>query len=117
MKAIVVHQAGGPQVLKNEDHSIPKATTNKSVLKIYAFGVHRYEVLTREGGSPSVHFPRVIGVEVVGEVYEPSKNSKLKVGQKVITMNGGFGRAFDDSEEEDALVPDRSLYPVSYQES
>lgn len=114
MKAIVVKHAGGPEVLETEERPIPKATIDKSVMKIRAFTVHRYEVLTRAGGSPSVHFPRVIGVEAVGEIYEPAKNSKHQKGQKVITMMGGFGRAFDGSYEEYALVPDKHLYAVDY---
>ena len=114
MKAVVIHEAGGPEVLKIEDRPIPQATENQSVMHIKAFGVHRYEVLTREGGSPSVKFPRVIGIEAVGLVEEPAKNSKLKKGQKVVTINGGFGREFDGSEQQYALVPDDQLYPVEF---
>jgi len=62
-----------------------------------------------------VKFPRVIGVEAVGEVYEASKNSKLKIGQKVITMMGGFGREVDGSYQEYALVNDENLFPVEYE--
>jgi len=84
------------------------------VIKIHAFPVHRYEVLTREGGSPSVKFPRVIGVEAVGEIYVPSQDSNLKKGQKIVTFMGGFGRAFDGSYQEYALVPDKIIYPVTF---
>lgn len=114
MKAVVVHQSGGPEVLQIDERPIPKATKDWSVIKIHAFPVHRYEVLTREGGSPSVKFPRVIGVEAVGEIYAPSANSKLRKGQKVITFMGGLGRAFDGSYQEYALLPDKIIYPVSF---
>lgn len=114
MKAVVIHQAGGPEVLQIEERPIPKATADQTVLHIKAFGVHRYEVLTRAGGSPSVKFPRVIGIEAVGEVASPATNSRLKKGQKVVTFNGGFGREFDGSYEQYALVPDERLYPVDF---
>jgi len=114
MKAVVVSQAGGPEVLKIEERPIPEATDDQTVIHIRAFSVHRYEVLTREGGSPSVQFPRVIGVEAVGEVEQPSKNSKLSKGQRVLVVNGGFGRAFDGSEQQYALVPDDILHPVDF---
>jgi len=117
MKAVVISQAGGPEVLKIEDRPVPVATDNQTVIHIKAFSVHRYEVLTREGGSPSVKFPRVIGVEAVGEVYQPSKNSKLTKGQRVLVVNGGFGRAFDGSEQEYALVPDDILHPADFKGS
>lgn len=114
MKAAVVHQAGGPEALQIEERPIPQATKDWAVIKIHAFPVHRYEVLTRAGGSPSVKFPRVIGVEAVGEIYAPSASSKLQKGQKVITFMGGLGRAFDGSYQEYALVPDKIIYPVSF---
>ncbi|KRN94719.1 zinc-binding dehydrogenase [Companilactobacillus kimchiensis] len=114
MKAVVISQAGGPEVLKIEDRPMPKATDDKTVIHIKAFAVHRYEVLTREGGSPSVKFPRVIGVEAVGEVFEPAKNSKLSKGQKILVVNGGFGREFDGSEQQYALVPDNIIHPVEF---
>jgi len=114
MKAVVISQAGGPEVLKIEERPIPVATDDQTVIHIKAFSVHRYEVLTREGGSRSVKFPRVIGVEAVGEVEQPSKNSKLVKGQRVLVVNGGFGRAFDGSEQQYALVPDEILHPADF---
>ncbi|MFD1472131.1 zinc-binding dehydrogenase [Companilactobacillus mishanensis] len=114
MRAVVVNKAGGPEALEIEERPIPKANKYESVMKIYAFPVHRYEVLTREGGSPSVKFPRVIGVEAVGEIYETTEDSEFEIGEKVITLMGGFGREFDGSYEEYALVPNDQLYPVHY---
>lgn len=114
MKAVVINKAGGPEVLEIENRDIPEATEEQSVIKIHAFPVHRYEVLTREGGSPSVKFPRVIGIEAVGEIYATSKTSNLKKGQKVITFMGGLGREFDGSYQEYALVPDNIIYPVTF---
>ncbi|WP_294976553.1 zinc-binding dehydrogenase [uncultured Leuconostoc sp.] len=114
MKSVVIKQAGGPEVLEFEERDIPKATQNQSVIKIHAFPVHRYEVLTREGGSASVKFPKVIGIEAVGEVYTTSKESQLEKGQKVIILMGGFGRDFDGSYQEYALVPDSIIYPITF---
>ncbi|WP_025023899.1 zinc-binding dehydrogenase [Companilactobacillus nodensis] len=115
MRAVVIDKPGDASVMNIVERPIPDATKHQSVMKIHAFGVHRYEVLTREGGSPSVKFPRVIGVEAVGEIAQVSEDSKLKVGQKVITMMGGFGREVDGSYQEYALVDDANLYPVSYE--
>lgn len=114
MRAIVIDQPGDASVMKMVERPIQKATAHQSVMRIHAFGVHRYEVLTRAGGSPSVHFPRVIGVEAVGEIYEPSTTSALPVGQKVITMMGGLGREIDGSYQDYALVDDDHLFPVDF---
>jgi len=114
MRAVVIDHPGDPSVMHLVERPIPVATKHQSVMRIHAFGVHRYEALTRAGGSPSVKFPRVIGVEAVGEIAAPSATSSLKVGQKVVAMNGGFGRAVDGSYQEYALVDDSSLFPVDY---
>ncbi|WP_232298598.1 alcohol dehydrogenase catalytic domain-containing protein [Companilactobacillus ginsenosidimutans] len=114
MKSVVIEKAVGPEVLDIKERPIPEATKDETVIKIHAFTVHRYEVLTREGGSPSVKFPRVIGVEAVGEVYQPAENSELKKGQKIVSFNGGLGRAFDGSYQEYALIPDNLVYPVDF---
>jgi len=115
MRAVVINEPGASDVMQIKERPIYQATTKQSVIRIHAFGVHRYEVLTRKGGSPSVKFPRVIGVEAVGEIFEPSKQSNLKVGQKVITMMGGFGREVDGSYQEYALVNDENLFSVEYE--
>lgn len=114
MRAVVINKPGDVDVMQVVERPIQRATDHQSVMKIHAFGVHRYEALTRAGGSPSVKFPRVIGVEAVGEIYEPSTNSQLKPGQKVVTLMGGFGREVDGSYQEYALVDDANLYPVDF---
>ncbi|MFC6288969.1 zinc-binding dehydrogenase [Levilactobacillus angrenensis] len=114
MRAVVIDKPGDVDVMQIVERPMPQATQHQSVMKIHAFGVHRYEALTRAGGSPSVKFPRVIGVEAVGEIAEPAANSQWKRGQKVVTLMGGFGREVDGSYQEYALVDDANLYPVDF---
>ena len=49
------------------------------------FGINRSEIFTREGHSPSVKFPRILGIECVGEVEETTSPS-LKKGQKIVSI-------------------------------
>ena len=114
MRAIVIDKPGDVTAMNLVERPIPEVTADHSVMRIHAFGVHRYEALTRAGGSPSVKFPRVIGVEAVGEIAVPAKNSGFKVGQKVVTMMGGLGREVDGSYQEYALVDDAHLFPVEF---
>lgn len=114
MRAIVIDEPGNVDVMKLVERPIPQATEHQSVMKIHAFGVHRYEVLTRAGGSPSVKFPRVIGVEAVGEIAIPATQGKFQAGQKVVTMMGGLGREIDGSYQEYALVDDANLFSVNF---
>lgn len=70
MKAIVVEQAGGPEVLQIRDVPKPEPREGWVLVRIKAFGLNRAELITRSGGSPTVKFPRVIGIECVGIVIE-----------------------------------------------
>ena len=63
MKAVVIHKAGGPDVLKIEDRPIPTPSKDQVLIKISAFGLNRSELFTRQGLSPGVSFPRVLGIE------------------------------------------------------
>lgn len=63
MRAVVIHQAGAPQQLIMEERPVPQPKPGWSVIRIRAFGLNHAESITRRGGSPSVQFPRVIGIE------------------------------------------------------
>ena len=86
------------------------------LVKIKAFGINRAEIFTRQGDSPSVKLPRVIGIECVGVVEEPS-NSDFKKGDKVFSMMNGMGREFDGSYAEYILIPKNQVYRLPNEKS
>ncbi|WP_143961226.1 zinc-binding alcohol dehydrogenase family protein [Litoribacter populi] len=110
MKAAVIYQPGGTENLILEDRQLPVAISDWVLVKVKAFGLNRSEVMTRKGLSPNVSFPRVLGIECVGEVaHDPA--GKFEPGQKVAAFMGGMGREFDGSYAEFALLPGALLYP------
>ena len=68
MKAAVINKAGGPESFVLEERAIPEAKEGWVLIKVKAFGLNRSELMTRKGCSPGVHFPRILGIECVGEV-------------------------------------------------
>lgn len=110
MKAVVVYEAGGPEKLVYEE--IPKPILKKdwSLVKVMGFGVNHSEIFTREGKSPSVKFPRILGIECVGIIEETSDENLFSVGQKVISIMGEMGRSFDGSYAEYVLLPNEQIY-------
>ncbi len=69
MKAVVIYETGGPEVLKLEERAIPTLESEKVLIQIKAFGLNRSEMFTRLGHSKGkVIFPRVLGIECVGIV-------------------------------------------------
>ena len=111
MKAAKIYQAGGPEQLIYQDVPMPDVKNGWSLVKIKGFGINHSEIFTREGKSPSVQFPRILGIECVGEVAQ-SSTPTLAVGQKVVSIMGEMGRAFDGSYAEYVLLPNEQIYPV-----
>jgi NADPH:quinone reductase-like Zn-dependent oxidoreductase len=61
-------------------------------------------MFTRQGHSPNVTFPRVLGIEAVG-IVAAAPGGEFAEGRQVATVMGGMGRAFDGSYAEYVRVP------------
>ncbi|MXQ48931.1 zinc-binding dehydrogenase [Streptococcus pneumoniae] len=112
MKAVVVNHPGDRNVLEVTERPIPQIKEGWSLVKIEAFGINRSEIFTRNGYSPSVSFPRILGIECVGSIVETSNEAVLPVGHKVISIMGEMGRDFDGSYAEYVLLPNNQIYPI-----
>jgi NADPH:quinone reductase-like Zn-dependent oxidoreductase len=104
MKAAVIHEPGGPEVLKIESRPVPTPQTGEVLIRVKAFGLNRSELFTRQGLSPGVMFPRILGIEAVGLVEE-APGSEFNKGDMVATAMGGMGRNFDGGYAEYTRVP------------
>lgn len=104
MKAVVIRHAGGPEVLTIETLPIPAPKPGWVLIRVRAFGLNRSELFTRQGHSPNVRFPRVLGIEAVGEVVAAPDGGFVE-GDVVATAMGGMGREFDGGYAEYTVVP------------
>jgi NADPH:quinone reductase-like Zn-dependent oxidoreductase len=104
MKAAVIHDAGGPEVLKIESRPVPIAQKGQVLIRVKAFGLNRSEMFTRRGLSPNVKFPRVLGIEAIGLV-ESAPGGEFRRGDVIATAMGGMGRDFDGGYAEYTVVP------------
>ena len=112
MKAVVVYKPGGPEQLVYTDVPRPALKAGWSLVRVRAFGVNHSEIFTRQGLSPSVSFPRILGIECVGTVEETMDAVRLPAGQRVVSLMGEMGRAFDGGYAEYVLLPNEQIYPV-----
>lgn len=112
MRAVVIYEPGGPEQLKLEERPIPQTRPGWSLVQVKGFGINHSEIYTRKGESPSVHFPRVLGIECVGVIAQTTEPKRLPVGHKVVSIMGEMGRAFDGGYEEYVLLPNTQIYPV-----
>jgi len=104
MKAAVIYEAGGPEVLKIETRPIPTPQAGEVLIRVKASGLNRSELFTRQGLSPGVSFPRILGIEAVG-VVEEAPGAEFGKGDIVATAMGGMGRKFDGGYAEYTCVP------------
>ena len=111
MKAVVIRKPGAPEVLVVEERPVPQVKAGWVLIRVKAFGLNRSELFTRQGHSPGVQFPRVLGIEAVGSV-ELDPSGHFDVGQTVATAMGGMGRQFDGSYAEYTLVPANQVKAV-----
>ena len=73
MKAIVVHQYGGPEVLKFEEYPDPTPGTSQVLVRVAAASVNPIDFKRRAGLTKEfypLHFPSLIGVDMAGTVVK-----------------------------------------------
>ena len=84
MKAIVVHEYGGPEVLKFEEYPAPVPGTGEVLVQVAAASVNPIDYKRRAGLTKDfypMHFPGLIGVDMAGTV--------VQVGPGVETFTSG----------------------------
>src|SRR5215469_6703353 len=111
MKAVVIYEPGGPEVLRIENRPIPTPTIGQVLIQVKAFGLNRSELFTRQGHSPGVKFPRVLGIEAAG-IVEEAPGGEFQKGDVVASAMGGMGRQFDGGYAEYTCPPARQVQKI-----
>ena len=90
MKAIVVHQYGGPEVLKYEDYPDPVPGPGEVLARVAAASVNPIDYKRRAGLTKDFYpmtFPGLIGVDMSGTVLKPGPGvTGFSVGDQVFAM-------------------------------
>jgi NADPH:quinone reductase-like Zn-dependent oxidoreductase len=89
MRAIVITEPGGPEVLQIREVAGPIPGDGEVLIRVRAFGVNHAETHMRKGEWPE--WTPISGIEAVGEVVE-DPSGELAEGTKVLTIMGGLGR-------------------------
>ncbi len=84
MKAVRIHQFGGPEVLTYEDIADPELRKDWVLVRVRACALNHLDVWVRKG-LPGVKLPHILGSDVAGEVVESGEFvSGFKPGQRVL---------------------------------
>jgi NADPH:quinone reductase len=109
MKAIRVHQFGGPEVLKLEDVPDPRAGAGQVVVRVQAAGVNPVDTYVRAGAYASLpKLPYTPGSDAGGTIESVGPNvSRFKAGDRVYV-----GGSISGTYAQLALCDERSVYPL-----
>jgi NADPH:quinone reductase-like Zn-dependent oxidoreductase len=121
VKAIRIHEDGGPEVLRYEDAPDPTAGPGEVLISLRAASLNRLDVWVRRG-LPSVPKPRILGADGAGVVAELGEGVEgLEAGQRVVINPGldhGDGRITvigehtDGTHAELIAVPAANVHPL-----
>ena len=90
MKAVLIHQHGGPEVLQYRDVAEPILQPDQIRLRVRATALNRLDLWVR-AGIPGVRFemPHVLGSDIAGEVVEVGHLcSRIQTGMRVVLSPG-----------------------------
>src|SRR2546430_10168983 len=92
MRAVVVHDNGGPEVMRFEERSLPEPQAGEARVRFQASGVNYFDIRQRTGDF-KVGLPIVLGTEGAGvvEALGPSTDT-VRVGERVgwIMQQGSY---------------------------
>src|SRR6202049_2118204 len=93
MKAIVVHEFGGPEVLKFEEVPTPRPGPGQVLVRIHAAGVNPYDTYMRAGVyAIKPPLPYTPGSDAAGVVEAVGEGvAKVKPGDRVYTAKTQSG--------------------------
>ena len=82
MRAVIITRPGGPEVLEVRELPTPKPAADQVLVRVYAAGLNRADILQRRG-----HYPPppgaaqdIPGMEFAGEIAEVGPDARLAEG-------------------------------------
>ena len=109
MRAIVIKQPGGPEVLALEERPDPVPTADQVLIEVKAFGLNHAESYFRSGSW--ANSAEITGIECVGIVREDPAGH-FTPGQTVVTLVGGLARNLNGSYAELVAAPRTTVAAV-----
>ena len=89
MKAAVIREHGGPEVIRIEDVPAPKPGPQDVVVAVRAGALNHLDVWVRRGGRAELKFPHVIGADGAGVVAAVGRDVQgVEVGLEVVVVAG-----------------------------
>jgi NADPH:quinone reductase-like Zn-dependent oxidoreductase len=111
VKAIRIHEDGGPEVLRYEDAPDPEPREGEALVELRAASLNHLDLWIRKG-LPSVPKPRILGADGAGVIAGTDERVVINPG---IISNGKMhivGETMDGTHAELIAVPREYLHPI-----
>jgi NADPH:quinone reductase-like Zn-dependent oxidoreductase len=84
MKAAIIHEFGGPEVLRYKDVPDPQLRKDQVLIRVRACALNHLDVWVRKG-LPGVKLPHILGSDIAGEIVEVGEYiTGFQPGQRVL---------------------------------
>jgi len=111
LKAVRIHEDGGPEVLRYEDAPDPEPEPGEVVVSLRAASLNHLDIWIRKG-LPSVPKPRILGADGAGVRTDTGEevviNPGLEHGDRILVI----GEHMDGTHAQLVAVPEANLYPL-----
>jgi zinc-binding alcohol dehydrogenase/oxidoreductase len=109
LKAIRIHEDGGPEVLRYEEAPDPEPGPGEVLVELQAASLNHLDLWVRKG-LPSVPKPRILGADGAGLVdgRRVLINPGIEHGEKITVV----GEHMDGTHAELIAVPESNVYPI-----
>ncbi len=111
MKAIRIHEDGGPEVLRYEDVPDPTPASDEVLIELRAASLNHLDIWIRKG-LPSVPKPRILGADGAGVIAGTDERVLINPG---IVSNGKMhivGETMDGTHAELIAIPRAFVHPI-----
>src|SRR5436190_3477005 len=113
LKAIRIHDDGGPEVLRYEDAPDPVPVDGEVLVELRAASLNRLDLWVRKG-LPSVPKPRILGADGAGIRTDTGErvviNPGLEHGARITVV----GEHMDGTHAELIAIPEANVYPIPH---
>ena len=110
MKAVRIHEDGGPEVLRYEDAPDPEPRDGEVLIRLRAASLNRLDLWVRQG-LPSVPKPRILGADGAG-LDESGRRVVINPGIEHGDRVSVVGEHMDGTHAELIAVPESNVYPI-----
>ena len=118
MKALRIHEDGGPEVLRLDEVEDPVAAPGEVLIRLKAASLNHLDIWLRQG-LPSVPKPRILGADGAGVVEALGEGvDGFELGQRVV-LNPGLrdgaeivGEHRDGTHAELIAIPRENVHPI-----